>query len=143
MPIAQLRAEYHGRVCKEIVRITRAKTRTYPNFADGSSDASRLIAEGIVRRLGCAQNEERVSDQRAARLFECATRDFVGSAFSLLPHLRPGEWHYGVERPLSEYGQFEPLPRSEKAVAGMQELATTLGTDYIIRPDIVISRMPT
>ena len=103
MSIARLRKEYHQRVCKEIIRLQRDGETDYPNFADKGNRASRAIAHGIVTRLGCPANHEKLSAQRAGGLFETITQDFLEQAFALLQHLRPGEWYYSTESPISQF----------------------------------------
>ncbi len=142
MNIAQLRVKYHQRVCKEIIRLQRDGEALYPNFADKGNKASRAIAHGIVARLGCSPNDEKLSGQRAGGLFETITKDFLEEAFALLRHLRPGEWYYSTQSSISEFDQYEHLANLEKIVGQNNLLASTLGTDYIITPDIVIGRWP-
>jgi hypothetical protein len=140
MTIADLRKAYHRRICQEIVRLKRDGETEYPNFADKGSKASRAIALKVIHSLGCKSNYERMAGQTAGDLFEVATKDFLEKAFGLLHHLRPGKWHYSIETPISGFDQYEHLADLEKAVKQMRELASSLGTDYIIKPDIVIAR---
>jgi hypothetical protein len=95
---------------------------------------------GVVQHLGCVSNYEFISGQAAGRLFEAITKDFIESAFGLLHHLRPGRWHYSIETPISDFDQYEHLGELERIVEQMSTLASSLGTDYIIKPDIVIGR---
>jgi hypothetical protein len=142
MSIAQLRKEYHRRVCEEIIRLQKDAKADYPNFADKGNKASRAIAHGIVSRFGCPPNYDKLSGQTAGGLFETVTRDFLERAFALLYHLRPGEWYYSTRSPISRFDQYEHLANLEKIVEQDNELASALGKDYIITPDIVIGRWP-
>jgi hypothetical protein len=142
MSIAQLRKEYHQRVCEEIIRLQKDGETFYPNFADRGSKASRAIALGIINRLGFSPNYDRISGQSAGRLFETVTEDFLEKAFALLHNLRPGEWYYSTQAPISDFDQYEHLANLEKIVGQDNELASALGKDYIITPDIVIGRCP-
>lgn len=142
MSIAQLRTAYHRRVCEEIVRLQRDGEGDYPNFADRGNKASRAIAHGIVRRLGCPPNHQGLSGQTAGGLFETITRGFLEEAFALLRHLRPGEWTYSTKSPISEFNQYEHLASLEEIVQRDSQLASALGTDYIVKADIVIGRWP-
>ncbi len=142
MSIAQLRMKYHQRVCEEIIRLRKDGETDYLNFADRGNKASRAIAYGIVIRLGCSPNYERLSGQTAGGLFETITKDFLEEAFVLLRHLRPGEWYYSTKSPISRFDQYEHLANLEKIVEQNNLLASALGTDYIITPDIVIGRWP-
>src|SRR3989304_1091233 len=139
MAIAQLRQKYHQQICREIIRAPKG----YPNFADGSNKSSRAIAWGIVRRLGCEVQEETIKEQTAGERFEIFTKDFLQEAFNALQHLRPGEWHYTtIQTAISGFEQYEHLADLEKIVWKNNELASVLGGDYIVKPDIVIGRRP-
>jgi hypothetical protein len=142
MSISQLRKEYHRRVCKEIIRSKKDQDTEYPNFADKGNKASKAIAHRIVGQLGCSPNYKKLSGQTAGGLFEAITKDFLEQAFTLLRHLRPGEWYYSTQSPISEFDQYEHLANLEKIVEQDNELASALGKDYIITPDIVIGRWP-
>lgn len=142
MAIAQLRREYHQRICEQIVRLQKDGSTTYPNFADKGSKASRAIALGIINRLGFSPSSARISGQATGRLFESITRDFLREAFALLHHLRPGNWYYSIQAPISDFEQYEHLARLEHVIRGDNELASALGKDYIITPDIVVGRQP-
>jgi hypothetical protein len=47
MIVAQLRLEYHRKICQEIIRTAKG----YPNFADKASKSSRAIAWGILENI--------------------------------------------------------------------------------------------
>ena len=44
MSIAELRRDYHARICREIVCIKRGRKGEYPNFADADNATSIAIA---------------------------------------------------------------------------------------------------
>ncbi len=44
--------------------------------------------------------------------------------------------------PITQFDQYEHLGHLERLVAQYEELASSLGTDYVIKPDIVIGRWP-
>ncbi|HDQ73009.1 MAG TPA: restriction endonuclease [Chloroflexi bacterium] len=142
MGIANLRGDYHRRIGEEVLRFKKDGASEYPNLADKASRASREIALGIVTRIGCPICYEFISGQTAGNLFEVITKDFLENAFDLLQHLRPGQWHYSIETPISDFEQYEHLAELENIVEQMATLASSLGTDYIIKPDIVIGRWP-
>lgn len=142
MTFSELREKYHQRICREVVRLKGDGDARYPNFADVGSKSSKEIALGIVERLGCVLNRDKLSGQRAGSLFEIITRDFLEQSFGLLHNLRPGKWHYSTQTPISRFDQYEHLSDLERIVEEIDELASSLGTDYIIKPDIVIGRHP-
>ncbi len=142
MNIKELRQRYHQRICIEIIRFQQDGETQYPNFADKGNKASRIIAQGILDRLNYIPSNMGVSGQTAGGRFEIITQDFLEHAFTLLQHLRPGRWYYSTQAPISNFDQYEHLARLERIVGQDDELAAALGTDYIIKPDIVVGRWP-
>jgi hypothetical protein len=142
MSISQLRKEYHQRICAEIIRVTKNKDASYPNFADGSNKSSRDIAWGITRLLGHKPQQEKIDSQTMGDRFELATRDFLEAAFLLLEHIRPGKWVYQVKTAISKFYQFEHLRYLEEVVKSDRVLSSAFGGDYIVKPDIVVGRCP-
>lgn len=142
MSIVALRQAYHQRICQEIIRISKRGDIEYPNFADVGNRASINIAWGIVRRIGCLQNRELLQGQTTGGRFEVITQDFLAQAFGLLFHIRPGDWVYSVQSSISGFDQYEHLADLQEIIKQTDTLASALGLDYIIKPDIVIGRQP-
>lgn len=143
MNITQLRQGYHQRICSEIIRIRRNSEKgDYPNFADGDSAPSTKYAWGIVRRLACEENFERLEGQTAGKRFETITKDFVKDAFSYLRHIRPGEWDYSINANIAGFTQYEHLDYIARVFKEDSVLASAFGGDYVVRPDIVIGKRP-
>lgn len=143
MNFAQLRQEYHRHICADLIRIRKdVRKGDYPNNADGDSKISAKIAWEIVRRLCSKPIYGTVSGQKAGMIFQQITSDFLQNAFELLQHIRPGKWVYSINTAISNFDQYKDLAEIEKVVQGNRELATTLGSDYIVSPDIVIGREP-
>ena len=143
MKLAQLRKEYHRRICKDLLRIRKdSKKGEYPNNADGDSKISVKIASGIVGYLCENPIYGAISGQKAGMLFQEATKGFLEKAFELLQHLRPGKWSYSINTAISNFDQYKDLAEIAEVIRRNRELATTLGSDYIVSPDIVIGREP-
>lgn len=144
MKIESLRQRYHQQLCQEIIRIyQKQNTNGYPNFADGSSTSSVAIAWEIFNQLDCPQSNERLSGQTVGGRFETITSHFLQEAFSLMQHLRPGRWSYDTAQTnILNYYQYEHLGYVAEVVAENRLLATALGGDYIVKPDIIIGRYP-
>lgn len=143
MKFAQLRKEYHRRICRDLLRIRKdSRKGDYPNNADGDSKISVRIAWEIVGQLCAEPVSGAISGQKAGTIFQQITRDFLEEAFELLQHIRPGKWIYSINTAISNFDQYKDLAEIEKVIKGNRELATTLGSDYIVSPDIVIARQP-
>jgi hypothetical protein len=141
--IVELRRIYHQQLGQRIIRLRKKDSGLWPNFSDSSSATSRDIASKILENLGLeAAGQGRISGQKAGSLFETITKDFLEQAFSLLYHLRPGQWRYSTASSIAEFDQYAHLAALKKIINQKDELKAALGTDYIIQPDIVISRVP-
>ena len=164
MGMNQLRKDYHTAICLKVFRITKPekgkqKGKTYPNIADSGNASSIAISWALFRSLGGDETSTDVVKSTGSK-FETVTMGFIKSAFELLQHLRPGDWEYSTTRTaISNFEQFEHLAALDKLVSkdkGLKKLSETLGSDYkelteliaglssdyIVKPDIVISRHP-
>ena len=145
MTIDELRKHYHAEICRRIIRIKKGGTKKleYPNFADSGNKSSVQIAWGIVELLKCPRNYATVKEQTIGDLFEEVTRDFIERVFGLLHHLRPGQWQHTIKQTtISRFYQYEHLAQLTRLVKRDKTLSSVLGRDYIVKPDIVISRAP-
>lgn len=141
MSITALRQAYHRMICQEIIR-TKPGKRSYLNFADGSSRTSVQVAASIAERIGYHDTYTQLMGQTAGARFEQMTVHFLEQAFTLLQNLRPGEWSYVTNAAISMFDQYAHLATLEKIVTQHPELASSLGQDYVIKPDIIIARIP-
>ncbi len=143
MTLSEIRKHYHDRICQDLLRIKkRAANGDYPNNADGDSNISVKIAWEILNQICANPKRENLSGQRAGKVFERITKDFIQDSFSLLHHIRPGKWNYFLETEISNFEQYRDLAEIEKLLQENRKLATTLGQDYIIKPDIIVGREP-
>ncbi len=151
MDIKTLRKKYHERICTDIIRISENQKGPFPNFADGSSHNSILIANGIVKLLEYQTNTSILSGQSAGGNFEQITKQFLEEAFNLLSHLHSGgEYRYLVHTKISQFEQYEHLEQLDRLYDRLmkdddrenQSLATALGREYIVVPDIAVERLP-
>ena len=140
--LTELRRSYHSRVGVQIVRFSERSGRSYPNFADGSSQSSVLISNGIAKSLGFHKRDAaRLSGQTAGSLFEKLTCEFIEEAFTAISHLRPGRWRYlTAQTQISRFAQYQHLDMLDTLVSDNQALSAALGHGYIVTPDIVIAR---
>ena len=143
--LAELRRSYHDKIGSQIVRISRKDGQSYPNFADGSSQSSVLIANGIVTALGFPIRKiPKITGQTAGTLFEKLTCEFIEDAFTAIRHLRPGRWQYRTaQTQISNFVQYQHLETLDSLVSDNKTLSTALGHGYIVTPDIIIARCPT
>jgi len=142
MTFEDLRKEYHDAICRDLLRMNKNQQKgDYPNNADGDSRISVNIAKEIYAQLGPPEYGS-ISGQSAGKVFEQLTRDYIEKSFRLLSHLRPGKWYYNVETDITKFDQYKDLAVIDIFLKEHKELATTFGQDYLIKPDIIISREP-
>lgn len=142
--LSELRRSYHAKIGSQIVRHSERNGRSYPNFADVSSQSSILIASGISELVGFpVRTSPRITGQTAGTLFERITCEFIEEAFVAVRHLRPGRWQYLTNQTqISNFAQYQHLENLALLVSENQALSAALGHGYIVTPDIVIARYP-
>ncbi len=95
--------------------------------------------------MGGATLMRRLAGQMSGRKFETATADFIRLMFTELRHLRPGDWQFAVGagvQPISEFDQYEHLKLLRQIAMQNKGFSAVLGTDYLIKPDITVARVP-
>ena len=143
MKLLELRNNYHRRICQEVLRISRRNGKDYANYSDVDSRASVLLGLKIIEELKYPVSAGTVSEQTRGNLFEDITSEYIEQCFQLLAHLRPGEWIYSTTKTeISNFAQYEHLKSIEEKVKTDKDLSSTLGTDYIVKPDIIVARTP-
>ena len=138
-----VRKSFHNRLCDNVFAIeTRSDGLKYPNFADPTKTASVKIAWHIIDLLGHSLHDSTARAKSTGELFVEITRDFLQESFDLLQHLCSGSKRLSTGVPISEFDQYEHLAALERLVKNSAELASALGKEYIINPDIVVARYP-
>ena len=136
--IENLRRDYHRRIFRDVLR---QNARGAPNNADSNNKTSIRLGSGIVKNIGFQITQGSLPGQTAGHRFEAATKDFLRDAFSLLSHLRPGEWDFSLGGNIRDYEQYLHLSDVRRVVDEHEELRIIFG-DYIVTPDIVVCRKP-
>lgn len=113
--------------------------------ADVSNSISRNIAKGIADIINATSVSEKVAGQTSGVQFEEFCTQFIRETFLKINHIRPGNWdiiHVSSRNRLeiAKYDQYSHLIALDTAAKNNPELATALGSDYTITPDIVIVR---
>jgi NgoMIV restriction enzyme len=138
MSLSEVRSVYHQNLCRKILSVKKG----IPNFADSGSKASVAIATEMLHSFRYPLAKKPPAGQTAGVLFEQITRDFLKDSFGLLQHLRPGMWLFDVNRSISGYEQYEHVANLQRMLQEKPELASALGGDYLVTPDITVARCP-
>ena len=141
---AEARRSFHAALLNAVLK-TDAKG--VPSNADRHSKPSVKIASGILEQLGSEAKGARLAGQMAGSKFEEICAEYLEETFLKLLHLRPGKWDIGKglaggRLAIAQFDQYEHLAALEAAAKENPELAAALGSDYLIKPDVVIIRHP-
>lgn len=145
MPISllkKLRSDYHKKICRDIFG-HREGTIIFSN-ADKSSPASVDLAKGMAEKIGHPVCKNPPTGQRAGSLFTQYTKEFLDESFKLIQHIRPGAWIFSTSQSrlgIASFHQYEHLAELKNVLEAHSELKAALGGDYLITPDIVVSRL--
>ena len=136
---SEARKSFHAALLHSVLRVDDAGIASN---ADKHNKYSVSIAYGIARRIGIKSRGARLAGQMSGNRFEEICRAFLENTFLRLEHLRPGTWHIrrGSRSSLSSHEQYAHLTALQEAASKNTQLAAALGTDYIITPDVIITR---
>lgn len=137
--LADLRRQFHTSLMETL--LTR-NAQGVPSNADSSSTPSKRIANGILDKLGSVTTADKLAGQTAGSNFETFCADFIEQSLAALRHLRPGDFAVRKGGDIAQFEQYAHLDELELIARTNREIATALGSDYLIKPDIVISRKP-
>ena len=142
--IAVARQCFHKQLVDSGVLVVDSKG--IPSNSDKDNDPSCEIGRLIARQLHVKKGRK-LTGQKAGKIFERLVCDFINSTFPKLQHLRPGSWkveNLGNKNKVktSSFVQYEHLAHLAKVIDADKQLATMLGNDYVVAPDVVVSRAP-
>ena len=138
--ITAARQEFHLEL---LARILTSDNTGVPSNADRDNQASIAIARGIAEAIGSLTVSPRLPGQSSGAIFEQVCQGFLEKTFLSLGNLRPGKWSVTRGgRGIDDFEQYQHLDELERITKRNTLLASTLGSDYIIAPDIMIGREP-
>jgi len=137
--LGDLRQQFHATLLEGVLTVSDSGVASN---ADSSSKWSKLFARNITDRLGGALVAPKLPGQTAGAKFEVICAAFIREANLHLAHLRPGTFEVEVGGYIAKFKQYAHLDELEAIAASNREIATALGSDYLIKPDIVMSRSP-
>lgn len=137
--LTQARREFHATTLESI--LTRSAAGV-PSNADKASKPSIAISNAILDQLGPAVTAQKLPGQTAGSDFESICATFVRVCFERMGHLRPGAFTVTKGGGIAQFDQYAHLDDLEAIAKANREIATAIGSDYLIKPDIVVSREP-
>ncbi len=142
--IAEARCKFHkALVSRGILSIN---SDGVPSNADGSNKPSCEIGRRLAVALRARQGKK-LAAQSAGSVFEELVCEFLMATFPNLQHLRPGKWtianlgNSSVVKTES-FAQYAHLAHLASVIKKDRQLAAMIGNDYLVAPDIVVSREP-
>jgi NgoMIV restriction enzyme len=107
-----------------------------PNAADVDSAESMRIAAGVLDALGVARDVTSDVPKDPGGPLEQAVHDHLVSD---LAYRDPDRiWLVGRGTVIADFDQYAHLSEIDELVRGNPELRITIGTDYLIRPDVTV-----
>ncbi len=133
----EARRQFHADCLAGPITITNG----VPSIADVSQKASGEISICLINKIGPAiDHTKKPAGQTSGTLFELACQKFIQDAFSKLSHLRPGTFLVERGQAISRFDQYAHLEELRILSDASRELKTHIGTDYLIKPDVVVVR---
>jgi hypothetical protein len=137
--LTKARREFHATL---LAGILTKSASGIPSNADKSSKPSCEIAGAILDQLGPATTALKLAGQTAGADFESVCASFVRVCFEKMHHLRPGTFKVSKGSGIAMFDQYAHLDELEAIAKANREIATAIGSDYLIKPDIVVARTP-
>lgn len=123
----------------------RKKDGTFTaSVADSSSAASAAIAREWGKRISEEPYGPELAGQTAGTAFQGLVKDFVEKSLNLLSPFHQGNWIVGIAgtRGVAAFDQYFHLAQFSKKLQKDRELRTMFGSEYLVKPDIVVFRHP-
>ena len=135
--LLQARRRFHAACLAGPITVTSG----VPSIADVSNPASREIASALILKIGASTDRAvKPAGQTAGNMFESACRVFIAETLAKLQHLRPGVFSVERAKHISMFDQYADLDELRALAEKSRELKTLLGTDYLIKPDVIVTR---
>ncbi len=137
--IATARQSFHRFLAEERCLIS---DNGIPSVADRGSKQSCAISIALFENLRATNTGTRPKGQSAGSIFETACAIFLEGTFLQLGHLRPGNWKVSKNADITQFDQYEHLLTLAQLASANSALAAAMVSDYLVKPDVVVSRSP-
>ncbi len=142
--LLELRIEYLSTIRKELLSEKESKYGATVSIADVDSKSSCIIAKFWFDLLPQGSSLQTAKPgQKSGSEFTSITMAYLEKSFSLLGMLRPGQWQWGADNyKITDFDQYFHLFEIDQLARSDEALRVLLTADYIVKPDIVVSRLP-
>ena len=135
--ISAERNKFHNNL---LAKILSRNSTGIPSNADKDSKPSIEIASSIYDQIGGMKSLNRLKGQTSGAKFEGIVSKFIDKCISQMSHLRPGQFFVAKGGKIFQFDQFSHLDELQEIAKVNKDVATALGSDYLIKPDIVVGR---
>lgn len=141
--IQDARNAYHQQLLESILTVSEAGVASN---ADSSSRLSKIIAKGITDILNTNISQKAVA-QTSGKAFEEINMQFLQNVLPQLEEFRPGTWSVkrlgnSDKKGIANFEQYSHLEELNALANSNRTLATAMGRDYMVCPDVVVYRDP-
>ncbi len=142
--LLDLRTRYLATIRKQLLSAKSSKYGMTVSIADVDSRSSSVIAKEWSDLLPKGTPLQHAKPgQKSGAEYTAFTMEYLKESFSLLFELRPGQWVWGADNyRITDFDQYYHLNRIEDLAKTDESLRVLLTSDYIVKPDIVVSRLP-
>lgn len=137
--LTKARMEFHSTLLDEILS---RNANGVPSNADKDSKVSVALATSIMDQLGPSRIVEKLPGQTSGAGFEEICAVFVRICLEKLGHMRPGGFFVEKGGGIVRFDQYAHLAELDAFSKKYKSIASALGSDYLIKPDVVVGRLP-
>ncbi|MFE0454868.1 NgoMIV family type II restriction endonuclease [Streptomyces sp. NPDC058914] len=116
---------------------SKKRKQLVPNIVDVGNEQSIDLAIEIMSLLGVGHDNIRPSRENPGKLFEVAVLDHLRK--QLRQYEATSVWTVERGKPANGFAQYAHLRAVDELMADSPELRATIGTDYMVTPDITVS----
>lgn len=141
--LSDLRRKYLEEICTTILGYRKDSATL--SIADRHEKQSMLISEALAMRMPIPVCSEAKEGQQAGNAYTLLTVAFLKEALNLLDSMHSLDLAFDTSQAdvgIGVYDQYEHLARLRQAMEMDVELSTAIGEDYLVKPDITVSRRP-
>ncbi len=139
--LKQLRGDFHRNLATYVISLREGDVL---NMADTGSKASKELARLMVENIGLPLCSVSPSSQALGSTFATYIKNFLDISFAQqLAHARSGPWVLSTaQQGIGHFEQYRHLNELALLIEGRPEMKAALGGNYLITPDITITRTP-
>ncbi|MFJ6987568.1 MULTISPECIES: NgoMIV family type II restriction endonuclease [unclassified Streptomyces] len=116
---------------------SRKRQRLVPNIVDVGNDQSADLAISMMRFLGVGKEHQRPARENPGKRFEVAVLEHLSQ--QLKQHGAADSWLVERGRAAKDFAQYAHLAAIDTLMEQSPELRATIGTDYMVTPDVTVS----